>query len=190
MVGQERRIHASIEQVAVMGHPLRRRFIELLSLSGPSTASGLAEVTDEHVGNVSHHLKMLARAGLIVEAPELAKDRRERWWRAVPVSLSWSLSDVRGDPVGEAVAVAAEQENLSNHLRKVRQWFSGRDCYDDRWTSAAFSTDGWVVATPEELAALGDQIDALLVEFRRGHTDATAGRERCFVFAHGFPAHP
>ena len=54
-----------------------------------------------------------ARAGLVEEVPELAKDRRERWWRHVPLSLSWSLADVRGDPVGEAVAVAAETSTSS-----------------------------------------------------------------------------
>ena len=32
------------------------------------------------VGNVSHHVRVLADAGLLVEARELARDRRERWW--------------------------------------------------------------------------------------------------------------
>jgi hypothetical protein len=57
---------------------------------------------------------------LVEEAPELAKDRRERWWRRIPLSLSWSLADVRGDAVGEAVAIAAEHENLEHHVGAVR----------------------------------------------------------------------
>ena len=91
---------------------------EVLGVDGPATASQLAERTGQLVGNVSHHLKMLARAGLVEEVPELAKDRRERWWRHVPLSLSWSLADVRGDAVGEAVAVAAEHEYLEHHVRR------------------------------------------------------------------------
>jgi DNA-binding transcriptional ArsR family regulator len=190
VVTTERRVRASIDQVAAAGHPLRRRLIELLSVEGPATASRLADATDQLVGNISHHLKMLARAGLVEEAPELARDRRERWWRAVPISMSWSLADVRGDPVGETVAVAAEQENLAHHVEKVRQWFGVREEYDEAWTSSAFSTEAWVRATPDEFTDLGDQINALIVDFRQTHIDDAPGREHCFVFAHGMPARP
>jgi DNA-binding transcriptional ArsR family regulator len=64
-----------------MTHPLRRRLLSLLKLDGPSTASVLAQRTGQAVGNISHHLHALAAADLIEEVPELARDRRERWWR-------------------------------------------------------------------------------------------------------------
>ena len=187
------RTRATVEQVAASSHPVRRRLLEVLGVDGPATASRLAERTGELVGNVSHHLKMLARAGLVEEAPELAKDRRERWWRSVPMSLSWSVADVRGDPVGEAVAIAAEQENLEQHLRRVQGWFAAREgtaVYDEAWTRAAFSTEAWAWATPAELEALGEAINALVVEFRRSHGEPAPGRETCFVFAHGVPSRP
>jgi DNA-binding transcriptional ArsR family regulator len=190
---ESRRVRASVEQVAASHHPVRRRLLEVLGVDGPATASHLAERTGELVGNVSHHLKMLARAGLVEEAPELAKDRRERWWRHVPLSLSWSLADVRGDPVGEAVAVAAEHENAELHLGRVREWMAARDGserYDEAWTQAAFSTETWVHATPEELHDLGEAINALVVEFRASHHEPGPGRETCFVFAHGVPSAP
>jgi DNA-binding transcriptional ArsR family regulator len=190
---QGRRVRATVEQVAASGHPVRRRLLEVLGVDGPATASQLADRTGQLVGNVSHHLKMLARAGLVEEAPELAKDRRERWWRHVPLSLSWSLADVRGDPVGEAVAVAAEHENVELHLERVRGWMAARDGsgrYAEDWTRAAFSTETWVRATPEELHGLGEAINALVVEFRAAHQDRAPGRESCFVFAHGVPGTP
>jgi DNA-binding transcriptional ArsR family regulator len=186
----ERHVRASIDQIAAIGHPLRRRLIELLGLEGPGTASSLAERTDQRVGNISHHLKMLARSGLVEEVPELAKDRRERWWRAAPISMSWSVADVRGDPVGEIVAVAAERENLAHHVDKVHDWFGARDGYGQEWTSSAFSTEAWVRATSDELATLGERVNALLVEFRGTHSDDAADGELCFVFAHGMPARP
>jgi DNA-binding transcriptional ArsR family regulator len=187
------RVRASVAQVAASGHPVRRRLLEVLGVDGPATASQLAERTGQLVGNVSHHLKMLARAGLVEEAPELAKDRRERWWRHVPLSLSWSLADVRGDPVGEAVAVAAEHENVEVHHARVRAWMAARDGsddYDEAWTSAAFSTDSWVWATPDELDELAEAINAVLVEFHDSHREPGPGRESCFVFAHGVPSKP
>ena len=142
----------------------------MLGVDGPATASQLAEHTGQLVGNVSHHLKMLARAGLVEEAPELAKDRRERWWRHIPLSLSWSLADVRGDPVGEAVAVAAEHDHVEHHFGRVRDWLAARDgsdAYDEAWTRAAFSTDSWVWATPDELDELGEAINAVVVRVPR-----------------------
>jgi DNA-binding transcriptional ArsR family regulator len=187
------RFRASIEQVAASGHPVRRRLLEVLGVDGPATASQLAVRTDQLVGNVSHHLKMLARAGLVEEAPELAKDRRERWWRYVPISLSWSLADLRGDPVGEAVAISAEHENVELHLNRVRGWMAARDGsddYDEAWTQAAFSTESWVWATPEELDELGEAMNTLLVEFHASHREPAPGRESCFVFAHGVPSKP
>jgi DNA-binding transcriptional ArsR family regulator len=187
------RVRASVEQIAASSHPVRRRLLELLGVDGPATASQLAERTEQHVGNVSHHLKMLARVGLVEEAPELARDRRERWWRSVPISLSWSLADVRGDPVGEAVAISAEHENLELHAERVRAWLDARDGseeYAEEWTAAAFSTHAWVRATPAELHQLGEAINALIVEFHDAHLDDGPGRERCFVFAHGVPGRP
>jgi DNA-binding transcriptional ArsR family regulator len=187
------RVRATVEQVAASGHPVRRRLLEVLGVDGPATASQLSERTGQHVGNVSHHLKMLARAGLVEEVPELARDRRERWWRHVPISLSWSLADVRGDAVGEAVAVAAEHENLDHHSERVRAWFAARDGsdgYDETWTRAAFSTETWAWATPDEWDGLGEALNAVLAEFHAAHREPAPGRESCFVFAHGVPSRP
>ena len=64
--------------LTAMAHPLRRRLLDVLRVHGPGTASVLAERTAQAVGNVSHHMRILAEAGLVEEAPELARDRRER----------------------------------------------------------------------------------------------------------------
>ena len=137
-----------IDVVAAIHHPVRRQLLELLNLDGPNTVSGLADAAQERVGNASHHLKVLAEAGLVEEAPELAKDRRERWWRPVAGSISWSVADVAGDPLAEVVASAAEQQNLAHHVGKVQQWYAHRETRRRRWVRAAFSTEYWVSVTP------------------------------------------
>src|SRR6201996_4811964 len=81
--------------LAAYSHPLRRRLLDALSVDDAATASMLAEATGQAVGNVSHHLKVLASAQLIEEAPELARDRRERWWRRTSRGLRWSRSEER-----------------------------------------------------------------------------------------------
>jgi len=184
-----------MQQVAAANHPLRRRLLELLGVEGPATASRLAAETGQLVGNVSHHLRMLASAGLIEEAPELAKDRRERWWRSRRVSVSWSLADVAGDPAGEAVAAASESYNLAHHVEKVHQWFESRHEYDEAWTRAAFATDTWLHLTPQELAELGERLAGVVAEFKAEHPedrppDDAQQRLPVHVFAHGVPARP
>jgi len=56
------------------------------------------------VGSVSHHVRVLAEAGLVEEANELAKDRRERWWRLTSPSTRWSRAEFADDP--QAVSAA------------------------------------------------------------------------------------
>src|SRR4029453_662862 len=64
--------------LAARANPFPSRILEALAVDGPSTASALAQRTGQAVGSASHHLKVLAEAGLVVEAPALARDRPAR----------------------------------------------------------------------------------------------------------------
>jgi DNA-binding transcriptional ArsR family regulator len=180
---------ADASVIAAIHHPLRRRLIDLLGVEGPATASRLAEATGELVGNVSHHLKVLAAAGVIEEAPELAKNRRERWWRTARASYSRSIADAQRDPAGELVAATAEEANLAHHAAKVRQWLDLRQSYEEPWVRAAFSNESWVTLTPERLAELGSRIAELIQEYVDEPSDGDDART-VFVFAHAVPARP
>ena len=180
---------ATSSVVAAIHHPLRRRLLDLLGVEGPATASQLAERTGELVGNISHHLKVLAAAEVILEAPELAKNRRERWWRSAHQSYSWSVADAEGEPAGELIATVSEERNVTHHTDKVRQWFEMRSSYDEDWVRAAFSTDSWLRLTPERLAELGQRIGELIQEYYDAPpTDESA--QPVYVFAHAVPAKP
>ncbi|NEA37264.1 winged helix-turn-helix domain-containing protein [Streptomyces sp. SID13031] len=180
---------ADTSVIAAVHHPLRRRLIDLISVEGPSTASRLAEATGELVGNVSHHLKVLAAAGVIEEAPELAKNRRERWWRSAHPSHLWSIADGADDPAAELIAVSDEEARLAHQAAKVRGWFEDRQQYDEPWMRAAFSAESWVTLTPERLAELSGRIQELLQEYS-DEPSSGADAETVFVFAHGVPARP
>ena len=177
--------------LAALAHPLRRRLLDLLTVEGPATVSMLAARTAQAVGNVSHHLRVLGAAGLIEEAPELARDRRERWWRRLAGGLSWSTADAGDDPVAVAVATASETINLERQLELLRDWFRVRDSRSDEWRDAAFSTDDWLRLSPEELAAFAAELNELIRHWaRRQPAGDDSGREPVFVFARGFPARP
>ena len=184
---------SDVRRIAAVNHPSRRRLLEVISAEGPATASQLADRTDQRVGNVSHHLKMLAGAGLIQEAPELARDRRERWWRAVPLSLSLTVTDgaevTRRPVAGRQVAPVAEHQMLSAQAAQLRQWVQRRRSYEPEWRQAAYSADFWLTLTPEELVELGEGITDLIARFQRS-IDLGDGQEReaVFAFAHAVPS--
>lgn len=85
------------EALRAFAHPLRQRLIHELSILKHARAADLAEVLDEPANAISFHLRALARAGLITEAPEHARDRRDRVWK--PVAESYALDrKVPGGP--------------------------------------------------------------------------------------------
>jgi DNA-binding transcriptional ArsR family regulator len=176
--------------LAAMAHPLRRRLLNLLKVDGPSTASALAERTGQAVGNISHHLRVLGAAGLIEEAPELARDRRERWWRRTG-PVSWSSTDFAGDAAAEAIAASAESVNLETQLGFLRAWMAAPDEERARWPKGPLSADSWMRLDDAELEEFSAQLQALLLRWADREIPAD-GRDRSpvFVFAHAIPARP
>jgi DNA-binding transcriptional ArsR family regulator len=69
------------EALRALAHPLRQKILYRLELDGHGRAADLAQALAEPANSISFHLRTLARAGLVVEAPELARDRRDRVWR-------------------------------------------------------------------------------------------------------------
>ncbi|MEU8297400.1 helix-turn-helix domain-containing protein [Micromonospora sp. NPDC048909] len=177
--------------LAAMSHPLRRRLMDVLKVHGPATVGMLAERTAQAPANVSHHLKALAAAELVAEAPELARDRRERWWRLVSRGLRWSNADFDSDPAARAVADAATSLNLDRHVALARAWHATDDATHAAWADAPFSTDRWLHLTPEELDELGREVIDLLARWAdRKVPDDGRERQPVFLFAYGIPAQP
>ncbi len=187
MVDREVREVRDSKVLAAMSHPLRRRLLDVLRVDGPSTASVLAEKTGQAVGNVSHHLKVLAASELVEEAPELARDRRERWWRKVGYAVSWSPSDFPDDPV----AAAAESLALERQVSMARQWFAERETYPEQWHRAAFANDSWARLSVAEMAELEEKILSLVREYSdRQEPDDGQERRPVFITSRAVPARP
>ena len=108
------------EGLRALAHPLRQRLLFELVAAGHARAADLAGRTGEAANAISFHLRTLARAGLIEEAPELARDRRDRVWRPVaqtytvdPSTIGFSAAfrpytRVVEENLGRAVAAGGE----------------------------------------------------------------------------------
>lgn len=175
--------------LAALAHPFRARMMDALTVDGPSTASMLAARTGQAVGNASHHLRVLADAGLVEEAPELARDRRERWWRLVSSGTRWSSVDLVDE---DAVAAAREAEalGLRRQVERVTAWLADGGT-DPEWDGAAFATQSWLRLSPAELRQVADEVVEVLRRWGdREVPDDGVDREPVLVFARGFPCQP
>lgn len=191
MAGAEVRQVTDSRVLAALAHPLRRRLMDVLKVHGPATASAIAGRTGQTVANVSHHLRVLNSSGLVEEAPELARDRRERWWRLVSPSLRWSSSDFADDPAAAAIAEAAQSLNLDHHAGLVRAWLATAESDRAHWVDAAFSTDKWLHLTPGELSELSKEVIDLADRWASREIPADGHqRDPVFLFAYGVPGQP
>lgn len=175
--------------LAALAHPFRARMMDALKVDGPSTASMLAARTGQAVGNASHHLKVLAEAALVVEAPELAKDKRERWWRLASPGTRWSRAELT-DESAIGAARAAEALGLARQIARTQDWLANSES-DPEWDDAAFATQNWLRLSPAELIEVAEEVAAILVRWGgREIPDDGVHREPVYVFARGFPAQP
>jgi len=179
-------------------HPLRRTLYRLLTQLGPATVTMLAEHADADPGQISYHLRELGKRGFIEEAPELARDRRERWWKVVPGSLSWSTSEF-ADPAGRALADTAHGLMIEDEFQRLRAYLGLRDSWGEEWRNTAQTNNSTLRLAPEELRAMCAEIDDVIVRWSAvGRVDPAIrpedrpedGREHVFLFLHAFPERP
>ncbi|WP_336643014.1 helix-turn-helix domain-containing protein [Microbacterium sp. MMO-113] len=104
-------------------HPLRRQILRLMARRGFLRAADIAGELDVPANSASFHLRVLAEAGLIEEAPEQARDRRDRVWtgRKGALNVGGPESPVADQALGDAV-VAALAEDHVDLLRRVVAW--------------------------------------------------------------------
>lgn len=177
--------------LVAVAHPLRRRLLDVLRVEQAATTSALAQRLEVAVGSVSHHAKVLAEHGLVVPAPELARDGRERWWRLGDARISWSTTQFADDPAGASASAAAHDLSVRLQLERLQTWRTERASTAPEWQDAATSTDSWLHLTPEELVQLSEELTEVIGRWAdRGHSGDDPRRRPVFAFAHTFPSRP
>jgi hypothetical protein len=197
MDDQENRWIRDVRELKALTHPLRVRLYYALLAEEAATATRLAELVSESPALVSYHLQQLATYGFIVEAPELVRDHRERWWKPSSRGFTWSQNDFGATPEQRAVATTAKRLLVANQFDRLRQFEEEQPAWGPEWTSASFSIDNLLRLTAAQTAELQRELQELLERWRtagqaadRTDPDHGAGREHVMVIAHGFPFRP
>ena len=133
-----------------LAHPLRLRLLGLLRIGGPATASGLAKRVGESSGSTSHHLRQLAAAGFIREAPEPGT-KPERWWQAAHRETSWSPAQFLDSADARRDDLTVRREVLRLQQVALEQWLIEEPEWGKEWVDAAAESDHLLELTPDEL---------------------------------------
>ncbi|CUR57792.1 Transcriptional regulator, ArsR family [metagenome] len=93
-----------------LAHPVRGRILDEIEATGPVRAADVARELGIPANQASFHLRQLAKYGLVEEAPEEARDKRDRVWRsALPSGYTVSLSQLEQAPGGRAAVEVFRQ---------------------------------------------------------------------------------
>jgi DNA-binding transcriptional ArsR family regulator len=168
-----------------LAHPLRLRLVGLLRIDGPATATGLAHRVGESSGSTSYHLRQLAAAGFIEEAPELGKGR-ERWWRASQRETSWSPARFLHSPSARRADLTVRREILRWQKVVLEQWLIEEPTWGEDWVDSAAESDHLLELTADELRSFKEEYLELATRYGT-RADDELPRERVMAFFHAVP---
>lgn len=153
-----------------VAHPVRNRILAELSAGGPMRAADIADQIDIPANQASFHLRQLAKYHLVEEAPELARDRRDRVWRTTsPSGWTLSLDKLEKEPGGaSAVAVFRRQAGAEAHQLVEQAYYRHEDP-----AIHVMISDHALRLTKEESRQLGEELTELVEQWRQ----RTAGRD-------------
>jgi predicted ArsR family transcriptional regulator len=153
-----------------LAHPTRLALLEVMRRDGEITATRAAEQLGESPGNMSWHLQTLAKYGFVEEAG--GGKGRSRPWRVA--TQGERVNAVSDDPGVAAAGDALTMQVVDRNTAQMREWLAARRGYSTQWQEASFVANTLTYMTPDELAALSDE----LAEVFMRHTDRTEKRNR------------
>lgn len=176
-----------ITAITALHHPLRRRIFDYLLLHGMSQVTTIARALELQVGSISHHLRMLERAGIVTRGDDPTGDRRTSWWLLARHSMTWSADDFSDSPASAVLAREAERQVIRMQLDRLQRW--RRVQHEPRFADFdAFSTELLAWASADELRDLAERVRLALADWHAS-IDLDDGAERVpmFFYSRSFP---
>jgi DNA-binding transcriptional ArsR family regulator len=149
-------------ELRALAHPVRLGLLEALAEHGPLTATDAAEHVGESPSSCSWHLRQLARFGFVEEAG--AAEGRRRPWKLSSYGLRFTVD---GTQDAETVAAGRALERLfaDRYLDRAERGLRARPALPAAWQRATGTSQFILHVTPEELAALQEEVIAVLTRY-------------------------
>jgi DNA-binding transcriptional ArsR family regulator len=148
-----------------LAHPARLAILQFLTTDRTATATECAEVVGLSPSAISYHLRALAKAGLVEEAPSRG-DGRERVWRGVVGGFSVDSARDASDEVTAAQREVIKAFMASNDAEVVR-WLDRAREEPIEWYDATIFRRAHLLLTAAELKELLASIDELMQPYVR-----------------------
>ena len=154
-----------------IAHPVRNRILTELSAGGPMRAADIAQELGIPANQASFHLRQLAKYGLIVEAPEAARDQRDRVWKSADDGgLSIDVTALAKEPGGKAAATVFLR-SAAGYAHQLVEVAYGQERAPETHRS---TMDTAVRLTKDEAAQLSAEVSELVQRW----TERNRGRGR------------
>jgi DNA-binding transcriptional ArsR family regulator len=166
-----------------LAHPLRLRMLGELRTRGPQSVGMLSDLVDEAPGSISYHIGKLAQFGFVEEAPELARDKRERWWRSVHAVTSWDPHQALADPERRAASVELRRIIMQRHIAGFEAYSEAEPTLPPEWVRGTTNSDAILHLTSDELVELQVDLEALAERWQaRSDPDRDQARAVTLIF--------
>jgi predicted ArsR family transcriptional regulator len=143
-----------------------------MEAGGPMRAADVADRLDIPANQASFHLRQLAKYGLVVEAPEHARDGRDRVWRAVHESgMSVNLEELAKEEGGKAAVAVFRKSWVANAHEMI-----DRATYPEKHKGAVVAVSQTALRlTKADAKKLTDDLNELVERWRvKGQDRRTA----------------
>ncbi|RZU01349.1 ArsR family transcriptional regulator [Kribbella rubisoli] len=177
-------------ELNALAHPVRMAIIELLSVSGPLTATELADRLDETPANCSWHLRKLAQHGFVEEAA--GGKGRQRPWQVPGLGFRWDEEHASGSLDERRAAQALSEVVMGRAIDRLREAQQRAPEAPEEWRAANSNTEMVAWLTADELKEMNEAINAVLDRHVERLTDPTqrpAGSRLCEFVAWGVPVY-
>lgn len=146
-----------------MAHPARLAILDYITAGREATATEAAEISGLSPSATSYHLRELAKAGLIEEAPGRG-DGRERVWRRRTGQFNVDPENPNS-PESRQATMALVDAVLAHEDVQVRRWFAKISEQPGRWSDAVGMYNTRVLVTAEELRTVVGRLMEILAEY-------------------------
>lgn len=136
-------------------HPTRQRILRELSIRTHARAADLANWLGEPANALSFHLRTLAKAGLIRELPEKARDKRDR---------VWELSSQGGFTFEDPISDPGISTFVAQRFDWLRRLLAGE--FDDDGSVSAVQFGG-ALLSKDEARRFSEELGAVLTKWRK-----------------------
>lgn len=149
-----------------LAHLGRSKILGHLQVHGPATATDCAEVAGLSPSACSYHLRLLEKYGFVEAArDEQRTDGRERLWRAAVHGWTSDVESIEDPAEARAIDMALARVMLDASDENVLAWVDGAGDQPRAWRDATLISNSTLVATAEEVRALGRRIQELLAPY-------------------------